>query len=237
MADVIDVSSENLRLLQEEAKLVTDENVMRYIRILSELSNQIKFASSKRVLVEIAMIKLCKPAIEPDVAGVMERLEHLEEEVENGIKINPASISNPTSTGMVENDRTKEQINVKKALPEDIRKVVDNWKNIIDNIQDKSIKMILAQTKLNITEEGGHLAILYDENRASQQETFAIKRIMDEDSNVKGVIENTIEKVTNLKVVIVVKQTDNSNSGHILDPRKDFKSNVSDKLDFTMTEN
>ena len=236
MADVIDVSSENLRLLQEEAKLVTDENVMRYIRILSELSNQIKFASSKRVLVEIAMMKLCKPAIEPDVAGVMERLEHLEEEVENGIRINPASISNPTSTGMIENDRTKEQISVKKALPEDIRKVVDNWKNIIDNIQDKSIKMILAQTKLNITEEGGHLAILYDENRASQQETFAVKRIMDEDSNVKGVIEDTIEKVTNLKVVIVVKQTDNSNSGHILDPRKDFKSNVSDKLDFTMTE-
>ena len=137
---------------------------------------------------------------------------------------------------MIEDASLKEQINVKKALPEDIRKVADNWKNIIDNIQDKSIKMILAQTKLNITEEGGHLAILYDENRASQQETFAIKRIMDEDSNVKGVIEDTIEKVANLKVVIVVKQTDNSNSGHILDPRKDFKSNVSEKLDFTMTE-
>lgn len=236
MADVIDVSSENLKLLQEEAKLVTDENVMRYIRILSELSNQIKFANSKRVLVEIAMIKLCRPAIEPDVAGVMERLEHLEDEVENGIKINPVSIANTSSTGVTDGDSTKEQINVKKALPEDIRKVVDNWKSIIDNVPDKSIKMILAQTKLNITEEGGHLAILYDENRASQQETFAIKRIMDESSNVKGVIETTIEKVTNLKVIIVVKQTDNSNSGHVLDPRKDFKSNVAEKLDFTMTE-
>lgn len=236
MADVIDVSSENLKLLQEEAKLVTDENVMRYIRILSELSNQIKFANSKRVLVEIAMIKLCKPAIEPDVAGVMERLEHLEDEVENGIKINPVSVAGTESIRMTEDDSSREQINVKKALPEDIRKVVDNWKNIIDNVPDKSIKMILAQTKLNITEEGGHLAILYDENRASQQETFAIKRIMDESSNVKGVIETTIEKVTNLKVIIVVKQTDNSNSGHVLDPRKDFKSNVAEKLDFTMTE-
>jgi len=236
MADVIDVSSENLKLLQEEAKLVTDEDVMRYIRILSELNNQIRFASSKRVLVEIAMIKLCKPAIEPDVSNVLERLEHLEDEVENGIKINPASVSNINLSNNGKENTENTPVKVQKALPEDIKKVVENWKSIIDSMQDKSIKMILLQTKLNITEENGHLVILYDDNRASREEKFAIERIMDEDSNVKEAIESTIEKVTNKKVNIIVKPTDDSNSGHILDPRKDFKSNVADNLNFAMSE-
>ncbi len=236
MADVIDVSSENLKLLQEEAKLVTDEDVMRYIRILSELNNQIRFASSKRVLVEIAMIKLCKPAIEPDVSNVLERLEHLEDEVENGIKINPASVSNINLSNNGKENTENTSVKVQKALPEDIKKVVENWKSIIDSMQDKSIKMILLQTKLNITEENGHLVILYDDNRASREEKFAIERIMDEDSNVKEAIESTIEKVTNKKVNIIVKPTDDSNSGHILDPRKDFKSNVADNLNFAMSE-
>ena len=236
MADVIDVSSENLKLLQEEANLVTDEDVMRYIRILSELNNQIRFASSKRVLVEIAMIKLCKPAIEPDVSNVLERLEHLEDEVENGIKINPASVSNINLSNNGKENTENTSVKVQKALPEDIKKVVENWKSIIDSMQDKSIKMILLQTKLNITEENGHLVILYDDNRASREEKFAIERIMDEDSNVKEAIESTIEKVTNKKVNIIVKPTDDSNSGHILDPRKDFKSNVADNLNFAMSE-
>ncbi len=236
MADVIDVSTENLKLLQEEANLVTDEDVMRYIRILSELNNQIRFASSKRVLVEIAMIKLCKPAIEPDVSNVLERLEHLEDEVENGIKINPASVSNINLSNNGKENTENTPVKVQKALPEDIKKVVENWKSIIDSMQDKSIKMILLQTKLNITEENGHLVILYDDNRASREEKFAIERIMDEDSNVKEAIESTIEKVTNKKVNIIVKPTDDSNSGHILDPRKDFKSNVADNLNFAMSE-
>jgi len=236
MADVIDVSSENLKLLQEEANLVTDEDVMRYIRILSELNNQIRFASSKRVLVEIAMIKLCKPAIEPDVSNVLERLEHLEDEVENGIKINPANVSNINLSNNGKENTENTLVKVQKALPEDIKKVVENWKSIIDSMQDKSIKMILLQTKLNITEENGHLVILYDDNRAGREEKFAIERIMDEDSNVKEAIESTIEKVTNKKVNIIVKPTDDSNSGHILDPRKDFKSNVADNLNFAMSE-
>lgn len=235
MADVIDVSSENLKLLQEEAKLVTDENVMRYIRILSELNNQIKFASSKRVLVEIAMIKLCKPAIEPDVSNLLDRIEYLESEVENGVKINPQIIQKEGAT----NQSSEEIVNkkaVEKALPEDIRKIVESWKSIIDSIEDRSVKMILLQTKLNITEENGHLVILYDESRAGKAESFAIERIMDEESNVKEAIESTIEKVANKKVSIIVKPTDDSNSGHILDPRKDFKSNVADKINFAMSE-
>ena len=56
--DVIDVSSDNLAKLREEAESMDAEKIMRYIRIFSELSGQVKYATQKRILTEIALIKL-----------------------------------------------------------------------------------------------------------------------------------------------------------------------------------
>ena len=61
MEDVLDMSSENLALLKEEAQMIEPEVLMRYIRIFSDLANQVKYSSQKRILIEIALIKLCKP--------------------------------------------------------------------------------------------------------------------------------------------------------------------------------
>ena len=56
---------------------------MRYIRVLSELSNQLRYASQKRVMVEVALIKLTRPSMEPDMDSVLQRLKQLEAAVED----------------------------------------------------------------------------------------------------------------------------------------------------------
>ena len=48
---------------------------MRYIRVFSEVLNQIRFAAQKRVLVELAFIRLTKPEMEQSMDAVLERLE------------------------------------------------------------------------------------------------------------------------------------------------------------------
>src|SRR5699024_4846871 len=48
--EVIDVSSENLKQLEEESQMIEVETLMRYIRVFSELSNQMRYATQKRVL-------------------------------------------------------------------------------------------------------------------------------------------------------------------------------------------
>ena len=83
MEDVLDVSAENLEQLKEEAAMVRDDTLMRYIRIFSELSNQLRYASQKRVMVEVALIKLTRPSMEPDLDSVLQRLKQLEAAVED----------------------------------------------------------------------------------------------------------------------------------------------------------
>lgn len=88
--DLLDMSEDNLTQLREDAALVDENTLMRYIRVFSELSNQIRFANQKRVLIELAFIKLTKPEMEQSMDSVLERLEKLERMVEEGIPAMPA---------------------------------------------------------------------------------------------------------------------------------------------------
>lgn len=83
--DVLDVSTENLMQLKEEARMIETDMLLRHIRIFSELSEQLKFATQKRVLLEVALIKLCTPAMETGTDSLLDRIRALEEKLETGL--------------------------------------------------------------------------------------------------------------------------------------------------------
>lgn len=134
--DVIDVSTDNLVRLREEADMVETDAVMRYIRIFSELSGQIKYAVQKRILIEIALIKLCRPDMEKDYESIVERIRAVEEKIENGVPAAPACGSYMADRGGVCGDAptamsTKERLPLPKAVPEDVQAVVEKWTSIV----------------------------------------------------------------------------------------------------------
>lgn len=88
--DVLDVSSENLAQLKEEAQMIQVDMLLRYIRVLSELSGQLKYATQKRVLLEVALIKLCTPAMEVNPDSLLDRIRALEEKVAQGAAMMPS---------------------------------------------------------------------------------------------------------------------------------------------------
>ena len=85
--DMLDTSRENLKLLKEESGMADSETLTRYIRIFSELSGQLRYATQKRVLIEVALIKLTRPQMEPDLDAILGRLSDLEQRLEEGPQI------------------------------------------------------------------------------------------------------------------------------------------------------
>ena len=134
MEDVLDISSENLALLKEEAKMVDADILMRYIRIFSELGSQIKYATQKRILIEIAVIKLCKSEMEKDYTSLVDRVDSLEKKLEKGVVMAPGS----ARPGMTENSASGDggtvKVELPKAIPEDIKQVVGNWSGILSQL-------------------------------------------------------------------------------------------------------
>ena len=48
MEDILDISTENLAQLREEAAMIRNDTLMRFIRIFSELANSIRYSVNKR---------------------------------------------------------------------------------------------------------------------------------------------------------------------------------------------
>lgn len=131
--DIIDVSTDNLAIMKEEAAMVEAETLMRFIRIFSELSGQIRYASQKRIVIEIALIKLCRPDMEKDIDSVVERVRVLEDKLENGI-----TVVSPGAPGGAESPQTpiqtkKDRPPLPKAIPEDVQAAVERWPDLVAN--------------------------------------------------------------------------------------------------------
>ncbi len=137
--DIIDVSSDNLVRLKEEAHLAENDTIMRYIRILSELSGQIRYATQKRILIEMAIIKLCRPAMETDTTSLTDRIRQVEEKLEKGIPmmaVNPGagsgSVPENGAAPLQAAEKPAGKAELPKAIPEDIQNVVNRWSRIVD---------------------------------------------------------------------------------------------------------
>lgn len=100
----LDMSKETIAALKEECSMVDTIALLRYIRLLSELSNQIRTATQKRVLLEVGFIKLCRPEMESDTESLSERIRQLEDKIAQGIPMIPAN--GPGNAGMITSNGT-----------------------------------------------------------------------------------------------------------------------------------
>ena len=118
-------SAENLERMKEESSMLDVETLMRYIRIFSELSNQIKYASQKRVLVEIALIKLCQPVMEMNLDSLYDRVRVLEEKLQNGVLMSSVPTENygKIKAENIREEIQEETVKPEKAAPEDLQYV------------------------------------------------------------------------------------------------------------------
>jgi len=135
--DVLDVSTENRVALEEEAKMIEPEVLMRYIRIFSELSGQIKYSSQKRVLTEIALIKLTRPAMERNYDSILNRLTIIEKQLEKGIVVAVDKKSEQVSNPIADREGTQPPINMaelQKAVPKEVQEAVNMIPKMIQTI-------------------------------------------------------------------------------------------------------
>lgn len=166
--DIIDVSSDNLVRLKEEAELAENDTIMRYIRILSELSGQIRYATQKRILIEMAIIKLCRPAMETDTASLADRIRQVEEKLEKGIPmmaVNPGagsgSVPGNGTAPLQGGERTVGKAELPKAIPEDIQNVVSRWSRIVDETANP-MKSYLKNAYPSLSGDGKLLVVVQD---------------------------------------------------------------------------
>ena len=139
--DALEMSSEDMAALKEEAEIAEMGTIMRYIRLFSDLTNQMRFAANKRVLLEMAVIRLCRPDMEKEMDALLQRIERLELAVKNGaaaVREIPGGQEN--AAGIMREEAAKQEekeprvVTLEPAVFSDYQTVVQNWRHMLREI-------------------------------------------------------------------------------------------------------
>ena len=168
--EALEVSTDQLKLLQEKAQQVEENTLIRYIRILSELLERIRYATSKRVLVEVEMMKMCRPQMEADTNSLADRVRQLEQQLEqllqSGIPVQQAAQAGQNQIALQQEVKSEqdpvEQLNEKfpPAKVEELIELVNHWRDVKRNLSPQ-MKYCLQRATLSVNEEGTALRVLF----------------------------------------------------------------------------
>ncbi|MBQ8947509.1 MAG: DNA polymerase III subunit gamma/tau [Lachnospiraceae bacterium] len=196
LEDVIDLNSEDMARLRETAQMFSRETVTRYIYILSELTSQFRYSSQKRILLEVTLIRLCRPEMDGGAGGAVTDPIPVETSRELNIVTEAATEENGSGGGVSvsrELDRLglkpaelhlfmddlnlrltrledtfkkglvqaapeegvqEEKVSLPKALPEDIRMILNRWDAIMAELSEATLAPYMENVKKSITEDG-----------------------------------------------------------------------------------
>ena len=189
MEDVLDVSTENLAMMKQEAGETEEATLMRYIRVLSDLSNQLRSASQKRVLVEIAMIRLCRPQMQNDLLDLQERIRQIEHKLQQRPDPDPGAQQRRAAD--VPPAVQEKRPPVPEAIPEEVAQVVKNWERIVAQAPQPNGEFY-RMAKLSLDGEN-RLLLVYNEEDSMRYQLVA------EDIE-NGELDRLIEKQIGKKV-------------------------------------
>ncbi len=195
MEDILDVSTENLMQLKDEAQMIDNDTLIRYIRVFSELTNQLKYATQKRVLLEVALIKLCCPAMETSQDALLDRIRAIEKQLEEGLPVPSKKIMPDDSDIGGGSRQEKVKPELPQALNEDVKAVAKDFRTII-NDASQMLRIYLKKARLSAGEGNRLLIVLPDEMSAG---------VVGSDEH-KNEIADLIQEKIGKKVEIEVRQ-------------------------------
>lgn len=222
----MDVSGENLtRMIEDERKAEMPE-IQRDIRMLSELTEQIRFSSNRRILAEAGLIRLCRPQMDTDTDALRVRVQQVERlmaerdryiaQIQQTLQ-NPALMAALSDAGQQGNMHGQAAGSgaagtaaaapatgktLPKAIPEEVREIARNWPKILSSMPDNYIRVFLGLAKLSCDEQGD-LVFVFDNPVTA--DTFTNK----EHEKTRETVLNHIRAQTGKDVSVVYKCLDN----------------------------
>ncbi len=191
---LLDISSEEYQQLQLQSKKMSKEECMYFIKTFSALQNDLKYASNERILLEVALLKICSITEEKNIDAISAKLKALERKIESGISFTPF----PSVKQNTENTTTPKQFKRPPALSEDRKIIKQQWNDICQKIESPSLKSIVKNISPEFKQET-------DQNIYLVCDYPALKDIVKKNIDfLKQTIEEHIQK--SISIVVITKE-------------------------------
>lgn len=169
-AEKLDFSKENIESMLNMADQISFDELMRYIRIFSELSNSIRYATQKRVLLELAVIKLCIPEMEQSYDSIVQRLDDLTKRMdtimENPPQIQTAAAGHSEAEPEQKIDKQEQIEQIKKNLPEatvqELQAIASRKEDVYGRLEP-ALANLMRMSDVRINKDRQSIVIMLDE--------------------------------------------------------------------------
>lgn len=188
-APSLDVSSDQLQKMLEDARSAELNEIIRCINVFSSLTEQIRYSANRRTLTEAALIRLCEPSmdisrdVQNKVLSLENRIRALEDRlaaVSSGMvpagEASGKKQDSPAGTGAGGNvvpgaaaGAASEQKStgapvLPAAMSEDMQKIAADWDRLLGELpaEEHFMKICLQKAHPTLTEDGG-LLVVFDE--------------------------------------------------------------------------
>lgn len=169
--DSLQMSAAHIAELREDCQMVHTSTILRYIRVLSDLSNQLRNATQKRILLEVGFIKLCQPQMENNTDSLLERLRILEDKMAKGMVVSaplahesapaPSLEEKPLLLSGADADQAM-QTRFTPAEISDLRNISSRWYEIIGQF-GLPMSLHLRKAQVAVSEDSNVLQLIFED--------------------------------------------------------------------------
>jgi DNA polymerase III subunit gamma/tau len=97
--DIVETSEARLEVLRAQSARFSPGALLQKIRILTAAEADARFATQPRVVLEMALLKVCRPEMDPSIEGLAARVEALERHTDGSAPPLPADAPRPPTVG------------------------------------------------------------------------------------------------------------------------------------------
>lgn len=190
--DVLDYSNEYVEALKVQAEKVTTNELMRYIRHFGTLEYELRTAISPRILLEVALLKLCEVQMDDSPESVMTKMQALEQKVE---KLMREGVAAAPTVQIVQSTPAKEIVpeRLPRAVPDDIKQITSKWPDIVNSLGQRTKAWTVFRNVQAAYIEDDLLYLVYP--KAME---YGVKSCMEQ---ITSVICNYIGKEVNVRAI------------------------------------
>lgn len=158
-SDVLDYSNEYVEKLREQAEEIPTHELMRYIKHLAQLEYELRTAISPRILLEVALLKLCEVQMDDSPESMLTKMQEMERKLEKlmseGITMTSVPVMQAAPKEAVVPTRLPE------AVPDEVKLLKNKWNEILSTFGTTSAaRAVYTSTRLGYI-EGDILYIVY----------------------------------------------------------------------------
>ncbi len=180
---------------QDLASKTDTETIMRFIRVLSELLNRMRFAANPRILAEVTLIMLAEPEGDRSSDALSGRIRRLEQRLEEAADMIAGGTISVTMPPRSQDDdvRDEEMTVLPNAAPAELRQICADWKRLVAAMPEGPVR---AQLKAEAVPQYNAETLenkLYIELRSTKY-SEQMNRVLVDHPEYREEIERFLEK-------------------------------------------